>query len=118
MSAFGVKRTSFVNNLRKINAEHPAAANELVSDNVKEMSSPTRDERGGRPHEMSAYDPNRTLVSSTLAQEDISGGIRDAGKVASMVARALQDPAMGVEPLHSGDICKRPAAAVVHDIEL
>ena len=66
----------------------------------------------------SAYDPNRALVSPTLAQEDISGGIRNAGKVASMVARTLQDPAMGVEPLHSAAICKRPAAAVVHDIEL
>jgi hypothetical protein len=67
---------------------------------------------------MSAYDPKRTLVSSTLTQEDISGGIRNAGKVASMVARTLQDPAMGDEPLHSADICERPAAAVVHDIEL
>jgi hypothetical protein len=35
----------FVNNLRKINTGHPEAANELVSDNVKEMSSPTRDGR-------------------------------------------------------------------------
>ncbi|MFY9837933.1 MAG: hypothetical protein WAK55_15990 [Xanthobacteraceae bacterium] len=33
----------FVNNLRKINTGHPEAANERVSDNVKEMSSPTRD---------------------------------------------------------------------------
>jgi hypothetical protein len=67
---------------------------------------------------MSSDDPKGTLVSSTLAQEDISGGIRNAGKVASMVARTLQDPAMGVEPLHSADICERPAAAVVHDVEL
>ena len=35
----------FVNNLRKINTGHPEAADELVSDNVKEMSSPTRDGR-------------------------------------------------------------------------
>src|SRR6516225_4645678 len=35
-----------------------------------------------------------------------------------MVARTLQDPAMGVEPLHSADICERPAATVVHDVEL
>jgi hypothetical protein len=35
----------FVGNLRKINTGHPEAANELISDNVKEMSSPTRDGR-------------------------------------------------------------------------
>jgi hypothetical protein len=35
----------FVNNLRKINTGHPEAANELISDNVKEMSNPTRDGR-------------------------------------------------------------------------
>src|SRR6516225_4518765 len=35
-----------------------------------------------------------------------------------MVARTLQDPAMSVEPLHSADICERPAAAVGHDVEL
>ncbi|MGC2074943.1 MAG: hypothetical protein WA728_02700 [Xanthobacteraceae bacterium] len=33
----------FVNNLRKINTGHPEAADQLISDNVKEMSSPTRD---------------------------------------------------------------------------
>ena len=62
--------------------------------------------------------PNTAGVSSTLTQEDISGGIRNAGKVTSMVARTLQDPAMGVEPLHRADICEHPAAAVVHDVEL
>jgi hypothetical protein len=35
----------FVSNLRKINTGHPEAANELVSDNLKEMSNPTRDGR-------------------------------------------------------------------------
>src|SRR5215472_8512402 len=35
----------FVSNLRKINTGHPEAADQLVSDNVKEMSSPTRDGR-------------------------------------------------------------------------
>src|SRR3974390_702361 len=35
----------FVSNMRKINTGHPEAANELVSDNVKEMSNPTRDGR-------------------------------------------------------------------------
>ncbi len=35
----------FVNNLGKINTGHPEAAEQLVSDNVKEMSNPTRDGR-------------------------------------------------------------------------
>lgn len=35
----------FVKNLRLINSGHPDAAEQLVSDNVKEMSSPTRDGR-------------------------------------------------------------------------
>jgi hypothetical protein len=35
----------FVNSLRKINTGHPEAANQLISDNVKEMSNPTRDGR-------------------------------------------------------------------------
>jgi hypothetical protein len=35
----------FVGNMRKINTGHPEAAEELVSENVKEMSNPTRDGR-------------------------------------------------------------------------
>ncbi len=35
----------FVTNMRKINTGHPEAADELVSENVKEMSNPTRDGR-------------------------------------------------------------------------
>ena len=35
----------FVNNLRKVNTGHPEAAAQLIGDNVKEMSSPTRDGR-------------------------------------------------------------------------
>jgi hypothetical protein len=31
--------------MRKINTGHPEAANELVSENVKEMNNPTRDGR-------------------------------------------------------------------------
>src|SRR5262249_49948209 len=71
-----------------------------------------------KPPRLSSDDPKVPLVSSTFAQEDVSGEIRTVGKVASMVARTLQDPAVGVEPLHSADICERPAAAVVHDVEL
>ena len=35
----------FVSNLRKVNTGHPEAAAQLISDNVKEMSNPTRDGR-------------------------------------------------------------------------
>jgi hypothetical protein len=35
----------FVGNMRKINTGHPEAADELISENVKEMSNPTRDGR-------------------------------------------------------------------------
>jgi hypothetical protein len=35
----------FVGNMRKINTGHPEAADELVSENVKEMNNPTRDGR-------------------------------------------------------------------------
>jgi hypothetical protein len=34
-----------VSNLRKVNTGHPEAAAQLISDNLKEMSSPTRDGR-------------------------------------------------------------------------
>jgi hypothetical protein len=35
----------FVSNLRKVNTGHPEAAAQLIGDNVKEMTSPTRDGR-------------------------------------------------------------------------
>jgi hypothetical protein len=35
----------FVTNMRKVNTGHPEAAEELISENVKEMSNPTRDGR-------------------------------------------------------------------------
>jgi hypothetical protein len=35
----------FVSNMRKINTGHPEAADELVSENIKEMNNPTRDGR-------------------------------------------------------------------------
>jgi hypothetical protein len=35
----------FVSNMRKINTGHPEAADQLMSDNVREMSNPTRDGR-------------------------------------------------------------------------
>ena len=43
----------FVSNLRKVNTGHPEAAAQLISDNVKEMSNPTRD---GRAHDRRRHD--------------------------------------------------------------
>ena len=49
----------FVSNMRKINTGHPEAANELVSENVKEMSNPTL----GRP----SHDQRRLDLSGQRA---------------------------------------------------
>jgi hypothetical protein len=61
----------FVSNMRKINTGHPEAADELVSENVKEMSNPTRDGRAmisagllhpdGAPKTGSASPPHVTI---------------------------------------------------------
>src|SRR6516225_3019587 len=42
----------------------------------------------------------------------------DAAKGAGLIARALGGAAMAVDPLHGGDIRKRPASAPVHDVQL
>src|SRR5207344_615288 len=46
-----------------------------------------------------------------LAEEDVICGIGDAAKGASLIARALGGAAVGVDPLHGGDIRERPASA-------
>jgi hypothetical protein len=61
----------FVTNIRNINTGHPEAANDLVSENVKEMSNPTRDGRAmiasgmihqdGAPKTGSASPPHVTI---------------------------------------------------------
>ncbi|MGC2125968.1 MAG: hypothetical protein WA652_24250 [Xanthobacteraceae bacterium] len=48
----------FVNHLRLINTGHPDAAQTLVSDNVKEMSNPTRDGRAMINNHVYAIGPN------------------------------------------------------------
>jgi hypothetical protein len=46
-----------------------------------------------------------------LAEEDVICGIGDAAKGAGLIARALGGAAVGVDPLHGGDIRERPASA-------
>jgi hypothetical protein len=71
----------FVSNMRKINTGHPEAANELVSENVKEMSNPTRDGRAminaGLIH------PNSAPAGSASPPHVTIGAIRVSNRPAS-----------------------------------
>jgi hypothetical protein len=71
----------FVTNMRKINTGHPEAANELVSENVKEMSNPTRD--------------GRAMISSGMIHSDgapITGAAAPAPKVTIGSVRVSNRP--------------------------
>jgi hypothetical protein len=57
----------FVNHLRQINTGHPEAADTLVSDNVKEMSNPTRDGRAMITNGVYTMRPDGTPASATAA---------------------------------------------------
>ena len=75
----------FVNNLRKINTGHPEAAEELVSDNVKEMSNPTRDGRAminSGVHTIRADGAPATTPAATVT----IGSIRPSSKTATSSA--------------------------------
>jgi hypothetical protein len=73
----------FVSNMRKINTGHPEAANELVSENVKEMSNPTRDGRAminaGLIH------PNSAPAGSASPPHVTIGAVRVSNRPASSV---------------------------------
>jgi hypothetical protein len=71
----------FVNNLRKINTGHPEAADELVSDNVKEMSSPTRD--------------GRAMINSGVHT------IRPDGAPATVAATPTHSPSVTIGAVHA-----------------
>jgi hypothetical protein len=66
----------FVNNLRKINTGHPEAANELVSENVKEMSNPTRDGRAMIAAGMIHPDGRSTTAPVSPAPNVTIGAVR------------------------------------------
>ena len=57
----------FVNHLRLINTGHPEAAETLVSDNVKELNSPTRDGRAMIVNGIYTIKPDGTYASGTVA---------------------------------------------------
>jgi hypothetical protein len=82
----------FVNNLRKINTGHPEAADELISDNVKEMSNPTRDGRAMINSGVHTIHPDGTPATDTAAANPTSapkvtiGQIRASNKTPGSVA--------------------------------
>jgi hypothetical protein len=80
----------FVSNMRKINTGHPEAANELVSENVKEMSNPTRDGRAminaGLIH------PNSAPAGSASPPHVTIGAVRVSNRPASSAGGAEHSP--------------------------
>ncbi len=57
----------FVSHLRMLNTGHPGAEDTLISDNVKEMSSPTRDGRAMINNHVYTIRPDGTPASATVA---------------------------------------------------
>jgi hypothetical protein len=80
----------FVSNLRKINTGHPEAADELVSENVKEMNNPTRDGRAmissGLIH------PDSAPVGSASPPHVTIGAVRVSNRPPSSAGGAQHSP--------------------------
>jgi hypothetical protein len=84
----------FVNNMRKINTGHPEAADQLVSENVKEMSNPTRD---GRAMIMSGVhtvhpDGTPTTEPATPTPNVTIGAVRVSNGMATPTAASEHSP--------------------------
>ena len=77
----------FVTNMRKINTGHPEAADELVSENVKEMNNPTRDGRAMISAGMIHPDAAPTGGSASPPHVTI-GAVRVSNKPANSVSAA------------------------------
>jgi hypothetical protein len=73
----------FVINMRKINTGHPEAAGELVSDNVKEMSNPTRDGRAMIAAGLIHPDARSTTAPVPPAPNVTIGAVRVSNRPAS-----------------------------------
>ncbi len=73
----------FVSNMRRINTGHPEAANELVSDNVKEMSNPTRDGRAMISAGLIHPDERSTTAPVSPAPNVTIGAVRVSNRPAS-----------------------------------
>ena len=81
----------FVSNMRKINTGHPEAANELVSENVKEMSNPTRDGRAMIASGM--IHPESAPVGSASPVPNVTiGAVRVSNRPASPAGGAQRSP--------------------------
>jgi hypothetical protein len=72
----------FVNHLRLINTGHPDAENTLVSDNVREMSNPTRDGRAMINSGVTTIHPDGTpaVASATPAPSVTIGSVHVSNK--------------------------------------
>jgi hypothetical protein len=81
----------FVTNMRKINTGHPEAADELVSENVKEMSNPTRDGRAMISAGMIKSDGAPTGGSASPPHVTI-GAVRVSNRPASSTGSAQHSP--------------------------
>jgi hypothetical protein len=73
----------FVSNMRKINTGHPEAANELVSDNVKEMNNPTRDGRAMIAAGLIHPDARSTTAPVSPAPHVTIGSVRVSNRPAN-----------------------------------
>ena len=75
----------FVSNMRKINTGHPEAANELVSENVKEMNNPTRDGRAMINAGLIRQDARSTTAPVSPAPNVTIGAVRVSNRPVSSV---------------------------------
>jgi len=73
----------FVSNMRKINTGHPEAADQLISDNVKEMSNPTRDGRAMIAAGMIHPDGAPTTGAASPAPSITIGAVRVSNRPSS-----------------------------------
>ena len=82
----------FVTNMRKINTGHPEASNELVSENVKEMSNPTRDGRAMIANGMIHPDGASTTGAAAPAPNVTIGAVHVSNRPASSAGSAQRSP--------------------------
>jgi len=86
----------FVNNLRKINTGHPEAADQLISDNVKEMSSSTRDGRAMIVSGVHTVRPDGTPATEPAAPTSTPsvtiGAVRISNRAANPAATSDHSP--------------------------
>jgi hypothetical protein len=82
----------FVNNLRKINTGHPEAANQLISDNVKEMSNPTRDGRAMIASGLIHQDARSATAPVSPAPNVTIGAVRVSNRPVSSAGGAQHSP--------------------------